>query len=77
MRAVLTLLASLLSLLALGLFLFGSALVLQPAQGLTNRCSFDTGLLLRGIVETGGRLFLEWDISVVLCQVRVSSDARR
>jgi len=68
MRAILTLLAPLLPLFALGLFLFGLALVLQPAQGLANRCSFDTSLLFRGIIETRGRFFLEWNISVVLYQ---------
>jgi hypothetical protein len=65
-RAVLTLLASLLPLLALGLFFLRLALILQPAQSLTNWCSFDTSLLLRGIIETGGGFFLEWNISVIL-----------
>ena len=45
-RAILTLLASLCPLLAFSLFLLGLALVLQTTQCLTNRCSFDTGLLL-------------------------------
>jgi hypothetical protein len=70
-RAILTLLAPLLPLFALSLFLFGLALVLQPAQGLANWRSFDTGLLFRGIIETRGRFFLEWNIRIVLYQ-RVS-----
>ena len=66
-RAILTLLASLLPLLALGLFLLGLTLVLQAAQSLTNRCSFDTCLLLRRVIETSGGFFLERDVGVVLC----------
>jgi hypothetical protein len=43
-RAVLTILASFLPLLALSLFLLGPALILQPAQALANWCSFDASL---------------------------------
>jgi hypothetical protein len=66
-RAIFTLLATLCPFLALSFFLLGLALVLQTTQCLTNRCSFDTGLLIRRVIETSGGFFLERDVGVVLC----------
>jgi len=48
------------------------ALILQTTKTLTYRSGSDTGLFIGSVVETGGSLLFEGNVSVILCEKKRS-----